>query len=103
MAEYVDRYLVQSHKFMGERQLNFCVNVSPQPQNAWLLACWILLRHDVSGRPKFNTAAKKVGRQTLGKQLGSGSRKSSASRVNPKKSAKQTSQSQRDNFTKSFP
>ena len=60
----------------------------------------------VSGRKNIKTAAKKVGRQTLRKQLGEGSRrrtggsrKRSASRVIPTKSAKQISQSRRDIFT----
>ena len=60
----------------------------------------------VSGRKNFKTAAKSVGRQTLRKQLGSGSRKrkgaiggKQASRLVPKKSAKQTSRSRRDIFT----
>ena len=60
----------------------------------------------VSGRKKFKTAAKSVGRQTLRKQLGSGSRKRKgaigvrqASRFIPTKSAKQTSRSRRDIFT----
>ena len=49
----------------------------------------------VFGRKIFKTAPKSVGRQTLRKQLGSGTRKRSASRVIPTKSAKQTSQSRR--------
>ena len=53
----------------------------------------------VSGRKNFKTAAKSVGKQTLKKQLGKGSRKRSASRVIPTKSAKQTSQSKREIFT----
>ena len=60
----------------------------------------------VSGRKNFETAAKSVGRQTLRKQLGSGSRKRKgaigkrqASRFIPTKSAKQTSWSRRDIFT----
>ena len=53
----------------------------------------------VSGRKNIKTAAKSVGRQTVRKQLGSGSRKRTASRVIPKKSAKQISRSQRDIFT----
>ena len=53
----------------------------------------------VSGRKKNKTAAKSVGRQLLRKQLGSGSRKRSASRVIPTKSAKQISRSLRDIFT----
>ena len=38
----------------------------------------------VSGRRNFKTAAKSVGRQTLRKQLGSGCKKKTASRVIPK-------------------
>ena len=53
----------------------------------------------VSSRKNFKTAAKSVGRQTLRKQLGSASRKRSASRVIPTKSAEQISRSQRNNFT----
>ena len=53
----------------------------------------------VSGRKNFKTAAKSVGRQTSRKQLGSGSKKRSASRVIPTKSAKQISRSRRDIFT----
>ena len=53
----------------------------------------------VRGRKIFKTAAKTVGRQTLRKQLGSGSRKRSASSVIPKTSANQISRSRRDIFT----
>ena len=53
----------------------------------------------VSGRKNIQTAAKSVRRQTLRKQLGSGSLKRSASRVIPTKSAKQVSRSRRDIFT----
>ena len=67
----------------------------------------------VSGRKNIKSAAKSVGRQTLRKQLGEGqgsrrwtgsrgkggSRKRSASRVIPTKSAKQISRSRRDIFT----
>ena len=53
----------------------------------------------VSGRKNFKTAAKSVGRQTLRKHLGDGSKKRSASRVIPTKSAKQISRSRRDIFT----
>ena len=42
----------------------------------------------VSGRKNIKTAAKSVGRQILRKQLGSGSRKRSASRVIPTKICK---------------
>ena len=53
----------------------------------------------VSGRKNIKTAAKSVGRQTLRKQLSSGSRKRSANRVIPTKSAKQISRSRRDILT----
>ena len=53
----------------------------------------------VSGRMNIKTAAKSVGRQTRRKQLGSGSRKRSLSKVIPTKSAKQISRSRRDIFT----
>ena len=52
----------------------------------------------VSGRKNFKTAEKSMGRQTLRKQLGSGSRKWTASRVIPTKSAKQFSRSRKDIF-----
>ena len=52
----------------------------------------------IGGTYSLKTAAKSVGRQTLGKQLGGGGRKGSASRVIPTKSAKQTSRSQRHAF-----
>ena len=55
------------------------------------------IAEDVTGRKDFKTAAKKVGRQTLRKQLGVGSRKRSASRwTNPIKTAKQTTRLRRD-------
>ena len=66
----------------------------------------------VSGRRNFKTAAKSVGRQTLRKQLGSGSRKRKGaiggreieygrktSRVIPTKSAKEISRWLKDIFT----
>ena len=49
-----------------------------------------------SGRKKFTTAAKNVGRQTLRKQLGIGSSKRTPRRVIPTNSAKQISRSRRD-------
>ena len=56
----------------------------------------------VNGRKSIKTAANSVGRQTLRKQLGSGSRKRSARRVIPTKSAEQINRSRRDVFTNSF-
>ena len=51
-----------------------------------------------SGRRSFKTAAKSAGKQTLRKQLGSGSSKKTASRVIPTKFGKQISRSRRDVF-----
>ena len=53
----------------------------------------------VSGRKDLKTAAKSVGRQSLRKHLGTGSRKRTANTVIPTKSAKQISRSRRDIFT----
>ena len=53
----------------------------------------------VIGRKNFKTAAKNVRRQTLRKQLGSGSRKRTASGFIATKCAKQMSRSRRDTFT----
>ena len=44
----------------------------------------------VSGRKNIKTAAKSVGKQTLKKQLGGGSRERTASRIIPTKSTKQS-------------
>ena len=91
-------YIVPAAKRVGADLLEFAV-----PEIA----------EGVIGRKKIKTAAKSVGRQTLRKHLceGSpmgkgavgvrqgGSRKMSASRVIPTKSAKQISRSRRDIFT----
>ena len=50
----------------------------------------------ISGRKSFKSAAKSVGKQTLKKQLGSGSKQR---RIIPAKSTKQSSRSRRDFFT----
>ena len=53
-----------------------------------------------SGRKSFKSAAKSVGKKTLRKQLGEGSRRSSKQRrIIPTKSTKQSSRSRRDIFT----
>ena len=88
---FLRKYIVPAAKRVGADLLEFAV-----PEIAEV----------VSGRKNIKTAAKSVGRQTLRKQLGEGSRKGkggsrkrSASRVIPTKSAKQTSRSRRDIFT----
>ena len=50
----------------------------------------------ISGRKSVKTAAKSVGKQTLKKQLGSGSKQK---RIIPTKPTKQSSWSRRDIFT----
>ena len=52
-----------------------------------------------SGRKSFKSAARSVGKQTLKKHLGEGSRKKTGSRIIPTKSTKQSSRSRRDIFT----
>ena len=102
---FLRKYIVPAAKHVGADLFEFAV-----PEIAEV----------VSGRKNIKTAAKSVGRQTLRKQLGEGkgsrrrkgavgvrqgsrgtgsSRKKSASRVIPTKSAKQFSRSRRDIFT----
>ena len=101
---FLCKYIVPAAKRVGADLLEFAV-----PEIADV----------VSGRKRIKTAAKSVGRQTLRKQLGEGSRrgkgsvggrelaygrqggsrKRSASRVIPTKSAKQISRSRKDFFT----
>ena len=78
------KYIVPAAKRVGADLLEFVV-----PENAEV----------VIGRKNFKTAAKSVGRQTLRKQVGSGYRKRTASRVIPTKSVKQTSRSRKHKFT----
>ena len=63
-----------------------------------------------SGKKSFKSAAKSVGKKTLKKQLGEGSRRQKGAvgvrqgggkqrRLIPTKSTKQSSRSRRDNFT----
>ena len=70
------KYIVPAAKRVGADLLEFAV-----PEIAEV----------VSGRRNIKTAANSVGRQTLRKQLASGSRKRTASRVIPTKSESQVS------------
>ena len=88
---FLRKYIVPAAKRVGSDLLEFAVPEIPEVG---------------SGRKKIKTAAKSVGRQTLRKQLGEGSRrrtggsrKRNASRNVPTKSAKQISWSRRDIFT----
>ena len=92
---FLRNYIVPAAKRVGADFLEFAV-----PEIAEV----------VSGRKDIKTAAKSVGRQTLRKQLAEGSRrrtgasrKRSASRVIPTKSAKQISRSRRDVFSNISP
>ena len=78
------KYLVPAAKRVGADLLEFAV-----PEDAEV----------VSVSKNIKTAAKSVGRQSLRKQLGSGNRKRSESRVILTKSAKQISRTRRDIFT----
>ena len=88
---FLRKYIVPAAQTVGANLLEFAV-----PEDAEV----------VSGRKNIKTAAKSVGKQTLRKQLReesrrltAGSRKRSASRVVPTKSAKQISRSRGDIFT----
>ena len=80
---FLRKYIVPAAKRVGADLLEFVV---------------LKIAEVVCGKKNFKTAAKGVGRQTLRKQLGSGSRKRSPSRVIPTKSAKQISRSRTDFF-----
>ena len=88
---FLRKYVVPVAKGVGADLLEFAV-----PEIAEV----------VSGRKNIKSAAKSVGRKTLRKQLDEGSRrrtggsrKTTASRTIPTKSAKQISRSRRDRFT----
>ena len=88
---FLRKNIVPAAKRIGADLLEFAV-----PEIAEAVSCIMNIK----------IAAKSVGRQTLRKQLGkrshrwtAGSRKRSASRVIPTKSAKQISRSRRDIFT----
>ena len=88
---FLRKYIVPVAKRIGADMLEFAV-----PEIAEV----------ISGRKSFKTAAKSVGKQTLRKQLGEGSRRavgrqggSKRRRIIPTKSTKQSSRSRRDIFT----
>ena len=81
---FLRKYIVTAVKRIGADLMHFAV-----PEIAEV----------VGGRKNFKTVAKSVRRQTVRKQLGSGSRKRTASRVIPTKFAKQISRSRREIFT----
>ena len=76
---FLRRYIVPAAKRVGADLLEFAM-----PEVADFL----------SGKKKFKTAAKSVGRQTLGKKLGGGQQE----RSNPVKNLKRSSRSRRDIF-----
>ena len=82
---FLRKYVVPAAKRIGAGMLEFAA-----PEIGEVISCW----------KSFKTAAKSVGKQTLKKQLGSGSKQR---RIIPTKSAKQSSRSRRDNFTNLSP
>ena len=80
------KYIVPAAKPVGAELLDFAVPKITQV---------------FGGRKKFKTAAKNEGRKTLGKQLGSGSKKKTASKVISLKTAERTNWSRRQ-FYKHF-
>ena len=80
---FLRKYIVPAAKRIGADILEFAVSE---------------IAEVVSGRKNFKTVAKSVGKQTLRKQLGEGSR-SKHRRSIPTKSTKQSSRSRKDIFT----
>ena len=83
---FLRKYIVPAAKRVGANLLEFA---APE------------IGEVISGRKSFKTAAESVGKQTLKKQLGEGSRRggSKQKRIIPTKSTKQSSRSRRDIFT----
>ena len=85
---FLCKYVVPAAKRIGSDMLEFA---APE------------IGEVISGRKSLNSAAKSVGKQTLRKQLGEGSRRRTAGskqkRIIPKNSTKQSSRSGRDIFT----
>ena len=75
------KYVVPAAKFIDDDMLEFA---APEIGDV------------ISGKKSFKPAAKSVGKQTLKKQLGSGSKQR---KILPKKSTKQSRVSRRDIFT----
>ena len=80
---FLRKYVVPAAKRIGADMLEFAL-----PEIAEV----------VKGRKKFKTAANSVGKQTLRKRLGEGSRRKQRKIIRTK-STKQTSRSRRDIFT----
>ena len=77
---FLRKYVVPAAKRIGADMLEFAASE---------------IGEVISSRKSFKTAAKSVGKQTLRKQLGSGSKRR---RIIPTKSTKQSSRSRRDIF-----
>ena len=82
---FLRKYVVPASKRIGADMLEFA---APEIGEVF------------SGRKSFKSAAKSVGKKTLRKQLGEGSRRGSEQRrIIPTKSTTQSSRSRRDIFT----
>ena len=91
MVDNVDEVSVHLQKLLGELQFLFCVNIRPscKTRGCNLLEPTAPNFAEISrGGKNFKTDAKSMGRQTLRKQLGNGSRKRSASEIIPTKTCK---------------
>ena len=64
---------VYLHKLLGQLQFLFCVNILSDMLEFAVLE----IGEVISGRKSFTSAAKSVGKQTLGEQLGEGSSRGS--------------------------
>ena len=105
LVDNVDGDSVHLHKLLGELKFHFCLEYTvPAAKRVGAELLEFIVPESaevVSGRQIFKTTAKNVGRQTMTKLLGSGSRKKYASKIIPPKSSKQISWS-RKNILKHF-
>ena len=100
LVDNVDEDSVHLHKLLGELQIHFLrkyvVPAAKRIGTDMLEFAVPEIAEVVIGRKNFKTAAKSVGKKTLKKQLGGGSKHR---RIIPTKSTKQSSRSRRDIFT----
>ena len=95
IVEKVDS--LRLRKSLGEPQYHFCMNMFSQLQNVSEQR----IAETVSHRRTFRTTATSLENRLLRIQLGSGGKTKSATRIVPTKSAKRSSQSRSEIFTKS--
>ena len=104
LVDNVDGDSVHLRKLSRELPFHFWVTKSSWLQNAWVLLCWNLLCQKLQMllvEKKLPDSCRIVRKQTLWKQLGSGSSKKTASRIISTKSAKKTN-GRKDKFLQTF-